>query len=145
MSSRDWILPARYPLCPPADSLYRTGQAIIHNLSGAVTPDMIAAAQEALALYRTELASTLHPMHYGLQIDTHVCVEFVYQEATARLRSLSITLQQAPTPPAPPPQQPPIPSHAVVNNLRRLAEDRTRRKETYLGTDDPTLLPESEP
>jgi hypothetical protein len=146
MSSGDWILPTCSPLCLSADSLYRAGQAIFQHLTAAVTPDMNAAAQEALAQYRTELVSTLHPIHFGVSVGMHVCVEDVYQEAKARLRALAATSQPVPTSPAPPPtaQQPPIPAHEVVNNLRRLAADRTRRTETYLGTDDPTLIPEDE-
>jgi hypothetical protein len=78
MNARDWILPVRSPLCLPADSLYRTGQVIFHNLSGAVTPDMLAAAQEALEKYRAELLPKLHPMNYGMSVGMHVCVEDVY-------------------------------------------------------------------
>jgi hypothetical protein len=125
MSSRDWILPARYPLCPPADSLYRTGQAIIHNLSGAVTPDMIAAAQEALAQYRTELVSTLHPMHFGLSVGIHICVEDVYQEARARLRGLAATIQPTPEPPAPPaPSRQPVSDDALIANMEQWLASR---------------------
>jgi hypothetical protein len=104
MSTHDWLLPARYPLCPAADSLYRTGEVIFHNLSGAVTPDMINAAQDALAQYRTELLSTLHPMHFGVSVGLHICVEQVYQEGRARLRGLAVTSQPAPEPPPPPPK-----------------------------------------
>jgi hypothetical protein len=105
MAAHDWILPAR--ICPAADSLYRTAQAIFHNLDGSVTPELVAAALEALGQYRAELASDLDPMHYGVPVGTHVCVEFVYQEATARLRCLlAATIQPAPQPPAPPPPQP---------------------------------------
>jgi hypothetical protein len=47
MSSHDWTLPPRYPLCVFSDSYYRTGQAIVSSLNGA-TPEMFAAAQESL-------------------------------------------------------------------------------------------------
>jgi hypothetical protein len=116
MSTHDWTLPARYPLCPAADSLYRTGQAIFHNLSGVVTPDMVNSAQDALAQYRTELLSTLHPMDFGLSVGRHICVEQVYQEGRARLRGLAVTSQPAPEPepPAPPPKP---------RSLRDVAED----------------------
>jgi hypothetical protein len=119
MSSRDWILPVLSPLCLPADSLYRTGQVIFQNLTAAVTPEMLTAAQEALAQYRTELVSTLHPMHFGVSVGRHVCVEDVYQEAKARLRALAATSQPAPEPPAPPPAPTPQPvrDDALIANM----------------------------
>ncbi len=104
MTTPDWILPARYPLCPAADSLYRTGQAIFNQLPATLTPETINAAQDALAQYRTELLATLHPMHFGLSIGLHICVEQVYQEGRARLRGLTVTSQPASEPPAPPPK-----------------------------------------
>jgi hypothetical protein len=125
MSTHDWTLPARYPLCPPADSLYRTGQAIFHNLSGAVTPDMINAAQDALAQYRTELLSTLHPMHFGLSVGRHVCVEQVYQEGRARLRGLTVTSQPAPEPPAPPRPK----RRSLADMLMQFAEEGSQTSE----------------
>jgi hypothetical protein len=133
MSARDWILPARSPLCLPADSLYRTGQAIFHNLSGAVTPDMINAAQEALEKYRDELFPKLHPMHYGMSVGMHVCVEDVYQEAKARLRGLAATSQPAPEPPAPPPAPSPQPlsDEELLANLADYVTQNTR--ETFFG------------
>jgi alkanesulfonate monooxygenase SsuD/methylene tetrahydromethanopterin reductase-like flavin-dependent oxidoreductase (luciferase family) len=145
MAAHDWMLPARSPLCLPADALYRTGQAIIHNLSGAVTPDMVAAAQEALATYRAELLPTLHPMHFGVSVGIHICVEDVYQEARARLRGLAATMQPIPESPAPPPapQQQPITADEVVNNLRTLANELKRPRDTYLGTDEPPAHPGS--
>jgi len=127
MSARDWILPARYPLCLPADALYWTGQAIFHNLSGAVTPDMVAAAQEALEKYRAEPLSTLHPMHFGfLSVGIHICVEDVYQEARARLRGLAATTQPAPEPPTPPPAPTPQPvrDDALIANMEQWLASR---------------------
>jgi hypothetical protein len=133
MSTQNWLLSARSPLCLPADALYRTGQAIIHNLSGAVTPDMIAAAQEALAQYRTELLPKLHPMHYGMSVGMHVCVEDVYQEARARLRGLAATSQPAPEPPAPPPSPSPQPlsDEELMANLADYVAQNAR--ETFFG------------
>jgi hypothetical protein len=119
MSTQNWLLSARSPLCLPADALYRTGQVIFHNLSGAVTPDRINAAQEALETYRAELLPKLHPMHYGMSVGMHVCVEEVYQEAKARLRALAATSQPAPEPPAPPPAATPQPvrDDALIANM----------------------------
>jgi hypothetical protein len=137
MSARDWILPARYPLCPPADSLYRTGQAIFHNLSGAVTSDKINAAQEALAQHRTELALTLHPLHFGVSVGRHICVEDVYCEAKARLRGLAATIQPAPespaTPPAPARSPQPLSDEELMERLKEYVKEST--KDTFFGQD----------
>ena len=114
MSTHDWTLPARYPLCPAADSLYRTGQAIFRSLTGTPTPEMVAAAKAALDQNRADLLAMLYPMHYGVSVGRHICVQFVYQEATARLRALAVTSQPAPEPPAPPPKP---------RSLRDVAED----------------------
>jgi alkanesulfonate monooxygenase SsuD/methylene tetrahydromethanopterin reductase-like flavin-dependent oxidoreductase (luciferase family) len=134
MAAHDWILPARAPLCLPADSLYRTGQAIFHNLSGTVTPDMINAAQEALAQYRTELAATLHPLHFGVSVGRHICVEDVYCEAKARLRGLAATIQPAPEPPPPPARKSPHRSaDEVVNDIMSLSDEIKQPGNIYLG------------
>jgi hypothetical protein len=138
MAAHDWILPARSPLCLPADSLYRTGQAIFHNLSTAVTPDRINAAQEALETYRAELLPTLHPMHFGMSVGMHVCVEDVYHEAKARLRALAATSQPAPEPPAR--RSPQRSADEVVNDVSSLADEIKQPGDTYLGEkrqDDP--------
>jgi hypothetical protein len=129
MSSRDWTLPARYPLCVSADSYYRTGQVIFQNLTGAITPEMVAAAQEALELYRAELESKLHPMHFGLSVGRHCCVADVHGEAIARLRCLAATAQPAPPPPAPKPQK--VSDAALIANLKNWVASRSR--ETNVG------------
>ena len=117
MSTHDWLLPARSPLCPPADSLYRTGRVIFRTLTGTPTPEMVAAAKVALDQYRADLLATLYPMHYGVSVGRHICVEFVYQEATARLRALAATSQPAPEPPAPPPPPKPRSLSDVVTDF----------------------------
>jgi hypothetical protein len=123
MSTHDWLLPARYLLCPPADSLYRTGQAIFRALTGTPTPEAIAAAQEALDRHRAALLPTLYPMHYGVSVGRHICVEFVFHEATARLAAVRVQLCQPSAPPAPPtPPQDTL--TAIVEQFEQ---------ETYLG------------
>jgi len=117
MTTPDWILPTRSPLCPPADSMYRTGQVIFRALASAPTPEMVTAAQEVLDRYRADLLAQLYPMHYGVSVGRHICVQFVYQEATATLRALAATSQPAPEPPVPP-APPPKP-----RSLRDVAED----------------------
>jgi hypothetical protein len=129
MTSYDWILPPRYPLCPVADSFYRTGQAIFQNLNGA-TPEMFAAARESLELFRAELAQKLPRMHYGLSVGRHRCLDDVYQEAIARLRCLSAIVQPAPQPaPAQKPQ--PVSLETLLANVEQVIAESV--KETPFG------------
>jgi hypothetical protein len=105
MSTHDWLLPDRSPRCLFADSLYRTGQALLQQLAGSVTEEALAAAKEALAQHRAELAAKLSPMHFGVAVGRHVCVQDIYDETIAILRCLAVTRQPAPeVPPAPPPK-----------------------------------------
>jgi hypothetical protein len=107
MTTPTWLLADRSPRCLFADSLYRTGQALLHQLAGSVTEETLAASQEALARYRTELAAKLYPMHFRVSVGRHVCVQDVYDETVAGLRCLAATMQPAPgaaPAPAPPPK-----------------------------------------
>jgi hypothetical protein len=132
MSKYDWQLSPGSPLCVYSEPLYRTGRAIIQNLTDE-TPEMVVAALEALAQYHAELASKLkrHPMHYGALVGSHRCLESVYQEAVALLRGLSATFAHPPAPPAR--TQPPRSPDAVVNDIGSLADEVKRPGDTYLG------------
>jgi hypothetical protein len=117
MSTHNWNLSARYPLCPAADSLYRTGEVIFRTLTCTPTPEMVAAAKAVLARYHADLLAQLYPMHYGVSVGRHICVQFVYQEATARLCALAATMQPAPES-APAPPEPLRTLTDVVRNLK---------------------------
>jgi DNA-directed RNA polymerase specialized sigma24 family protein len=134
MPEYDWQLSAGSPLCVFSDSFYYSVRdAIFRQLSKDSSKEQFQAALESLTRLREELEQDLHPMHYGALIGRHRCVEHLFREARARLRGLEIT-QPPPKPPVPPaPTQPPLTQDAVVNNLRTLAKDRTRRRDTYLG------------
>jgi hypothetical protein len=134
MPTLNWNLPAGIPRCLYADSLYRTGQVIISNLHAA-TPEMVAAAQESLALYHAALSARLkkHPMHYGALVGTHMCLDAVFQQAVALLRGLlAVTIQPQPQPP-PPRRQPPRSPDEVVNDVSSLADEVKRPGDTFLG------------
>jgi hypothetical protein len=134
MPTPNWNLPSGIPRCVYADSLYRTGQVIFSNLHEA-TPDMVAAAQESLALYHTELAAKLrkHPMHYGALVGSHLCLDAVYQEAVALFRGrLAVTIQPQPQP-VPPRRRPPRSPDEVVNDNASLADEVKQPGDTYLG------------
>jgi hypothetical protein len=131
MPAYDWLLPAR--VCPAADSLSRTAQFIFHTLPGSVTPELIAAALEALGQYRAALAVDLDPMHYGIPVGTHVCVEDIYQEAKARLFCLAATAKPA-EPPLPPAPEPVMTLEDVVKAFGEPVQPSDDA--TYLGTDE---------
>jgi hypothetical protein len=126
MTTPDWTLPTHYPLCPPADSLYRTGQALFRSLTGTPTPEMVAAAKAALDQDRADLLAMLYPMHYGVSVGRHICVQFVYQEATARLRVLAVTSQPAPAPPPAPPRPK---RRSLADMLMQFAEEGSQTSE----------------
>lgn len=132
MSKYDWQLSPGSPLCVYSEPLYRTGRAIIQNLTGE-TPDMVVAALDALAQYHAELASKLkqHPMHYGALVGSHRCLESVYQEAVALLRGLAATFAHPPAPPAR--RQPPRSPDEVVNDITSLVDEIKRPEDTFLG------------
>jgi hypothetical protein len=136
MPEYDWNLSAGAPLCVFSDSFYYSVRdTIFRQLSNNSSKEQYQAALESLTRLREALEQDLHlhPMHYGSLVGRHRCVDHLYREAVARLRGLQVT-QPAPKPPVPPaPTQPPLTPDAVVNNLRTLAKDRTRRRDTYLG------------
>jgi hypothetical protein len=135
-------------LCEFAQRLRETADMLFSQVTERTTPAQFDAAQQTLLERKLELEAELRArrrFHYASASgNLHRCVGQVYEDASTRLRLLS-QLQQPPVPvPPEPDQQPPLTAEEVVNNLRRLAADQTRRRDTYLGTDDPTLLPESE-
>ena len=135
MTTPNWLLPDRSPRCLRADSLHRTCQALLQQLAGSVTEETLAAAQEALAQYRTELLANLYPMHFGVSVGRHVCVQDVFDEAVARLRCMAATMQPAPEPPAPPPAPTPQPlsDEELMERLKEYVKEST--KETFFGQD----------
>jgi hypothetical protein len=141
MSVYDWNLAAGAPLCVFSDSFYRTvREAIFQQLTPETTTEQFEAAFESLTRLRDELVQNLYPMHYGSLVGRHRCVDHLYREAVARLRSLEI-MQPVPVPPPVPParRQPPRSPDEVVNDIASLADEIKRPGNTFLGeerTDD---------
>jgi hypothetical protein len=128
MHPYDWELPPRYPVCPQADSFHRTArEAIFRQLSGTTTPEQFQAAQESLDLLRAELEQQLHWTHFGLSVGTHRCVNDLYHEASARLRSLAI-VQPAPQPAPPPPMPKPRSLRDVVADFAGMTDVASERQ-----------------
>ena len=101
MSDYDWQLSAGAPLCVLSDSFYYSARdAVFRQLRTDMTKEQWQAALESLTQLRDELVGSIYPMHYGSLVGRHRCVEHLFREACARLRSLEI-LQSVPPPPAP--------------------------------------------
>jgi hypothetical protein len=136
MSDFDWNLSAGSPLCVLSDSFYYSARdAVFRQLRTDMTKEQWQAALESLTQLRDELVGSIYPMHYGSLVGRHRCVEHLFREACARLRSLEI-LQPVPTPqpPAPPARkQPPRSADEVVNDIASLADDIKHPGDTYLG------------
>jgi hypothetical protein len=130
MSAYDWILSAGAPLCLLSDSFYSTAQdTVFRQLTRETTPEQFQAALESLTQLRDELVQGLYPTHYGSLVGRHRCVDHLYREAVARLRSLEI-MQPMPAPEPPP--KPPETLADVVKDLRETHQPNP--SETPLGT-----------
>jgi hypothetical protein len=117
--------------------------SIFAKITDQTTASQYAEAEQALVSLAERLERQVDLFHYGALTGTHACVRDVYELASSFLTNLRIW-QSEPAPPEPPaPPQPPLTPDAVVNNLRTLAEDRTRRRDTYLGQEVRHPPPES--
>ena len=136
MRDYDWQLSSGAPLCALSDSFYWiVREAIFQQLTTETTQAQFQEASKHLVRLRKELAQQIYPMHYGSLVGSHRCVDHVYREARARLRSLAI-LQPLPVPqPAPPPAPPRETPADVVRDLGETIQPNPEG--TTLGTDDP--------
>jgi hypothetical protein len=127
----------------PADTLRLCGQSrtyiqliqssIFAKITDQTTASQYAEAEQALVSLAERLEHQVDLFHYGALTGTHACVRDVYELASSFLTNLRIWQSEPPKPEPPAPPQPPLAPDAVVNNLRKLAEERTHRRETYLG------------
>jgi hypothetical protein len=133
MSAYDWQLSAGAPLCVFADSFYTTVRdSLFRQLTTESTNEQFQAALESITQLRDELVQDIYPMHYGSLVGRHRCVDHLYREAVARLRSLEIMEPVPVPPPPPPPRETP---KDVVRDLRDAIQPNPEA--TTLGTDDP--------
>jgi hypothetical protein len=133
MSAYDWNLSAGAPLCTFSDSFYRTvRETIFQQLTTETTAAQWRGARESLQLLREELEQEIYPMHYGALVGTHRCINHLFREASARLRSLQI-LQPVPAPQPPP--EPPAPE-PQEHSLEDVVETFETTDETFLGNSE---------
>jgi hypothetical protein len=130
MSAYDWQLSAGAPLCTFSDSFYRTvRESIFQQLTKETTTAQFQEATERILRLRDELQQAIYPMHYGALVGRHRCVDHLYREAVARLRSLEIT-QPVPVPQPPPEPPPPDPQE---HSLEDVADNIAPADDTFLG------------
>jgi hypothetical protein len=134
MNEYDWELSSGAPLCELSDAFYRAVRdSIFRQLTPETSHEQFAAAVEHLLTLRDELKQAIRPMHYGSLVGGHRCIDQLFIEARARLRSLEI-MQPIPFTLSPPPSWE-TPAH-VVRDLRDAIQPN--QEATTLGTDDPT-------
>jgi hypothetical protein len=90
-------------------------ETIFQQLTKETTAAQWQAALQSLQQLRDELQQAIYPMHYGSLVGGHRCLDHVFREGVARLRSLQI-MQPVPLPPQPPP--PPETLADVVRDLK---------------------------
>jgi hypothetical protein len=130
MGDYDWQLSAGAPLCVVSDSFYRTvRETIFQQLTTDTTPQQWLSAQEHLTRLRDELQQAIYPMHYGSLVGRHRCLDHIYREAAARLRSLEI-MQPVPVPQSP--AEPPAPE-PNEQSLETVVDTFEATDELYLG------------
>jgi hypothetical protein len=95
MTTYDWVLPDDYPRCLWADLFYRTTrESIFSQISGQLTPELVAQLQKQLQELRTDLLGRLTLFHYAAASGPpHQCVDDVYLQAVSRLKLLALTRQ----------------------------------------------------
>jgi hypothetical protein len=127
--------------CTEYTKLQRVADELLASLNGAASPEQFAEAQKSLLFLWQELQARMDPLHPRFP-GGHRCLENCYLEYAMRIRNKALLLQPEPVQPPPPaPQQQPITADEVVNNLRTLANELKRPRDTFLGTDDPPPHP----
>jgi hypothetical protein len=132
--------------CEPAWALVTmVEQTILAKFtpSQTVTPAQVQAAQDLLERFYKERLATLALGHYAAAYGSHRCLPDTFEELSFRISALGI--MQAKKEPTPDPAARQVPHSAadVVTNMRRLAEEQTRRRGTYLGQEIPPAPPEN--
>jgi hypothetical protein len=122
--------------CPEYAKFQRVAEELLANIGETTSLEQFEQAQKGLLFYWEELKKRLDPLHPRFP-GGHRCLDECYLEYAMLIRNKHI-LQKPPQSASPPaPQQPPLTPDQVVNNLRRVAEERKRPRDTYLGNDAP--------
>jgi hypothetical protein len=136
MQSLNWRGWSPESTCGEYAKLKLVGEDILANLGDSTSPEEFEQVQKGLLFCYQELKERCDPWHFRTP-GGHRCLDDAYLEYAMKLRTRFI-LQKEPAAAAPPaPIQPPLTPDAVVNNLRTVAEELKRPRDTYLGVDEP--------
>jgi hypothetical protein len=118
--------------CEEYEKLQVVAEDLLAHVDASTSPEQFEQAQKGLLFYWEERKKHLDPLHPRFP-GGHRCLDDAYLHYAMLLRARAV-LQKEQTAAVPPgPIQPPLTPDAVVNNLRTLAKDQTRRRDTYLG------------
>jgi hypothetical protein len=134
------------PLCNPAASLVQLAEQTIFSKvtpNRRVSPEQVQAAKALLQGYYEKQLATLGVTHYPAAYGSHWCVSDAFEQLSFRIAALGLGLPEKEQAPEPAAVQPLLSAADVVTNLRRLTEEQTRRRGTYLGQEIPQPPPEN--
>jgi hypothetical protein len=135
MRSLNWRGGSSNNPCDEYEKLKLVAEDILANTDDSTSPEQFAEAQKSLLFLYQELKERYDPWHFRTP-GGHRCLDDAYLEYAMKIRTRFI-LQKEPAAAPPAPTQPPLTPDAVVNNLRTLAEELKRPRDTYLGADEP--------
>jgi len=136
MRSLNWRGGSSNSPCSEYIKLQRVAEEILANIDDSTSPQQFEQVQKGLLFLFQELKERFAPWHFRFP-GGHPCLEEGYLHYAMLIRNRYI-LQKPRQPASPPaPQQPPLTPDQVVNNLRGLAEELKRPRDTYLGKDAP--------
>jgi hypothetical protein len=135
MQSLNWRGGSRDTPCSEHTKLKLVAEEILANVDDSTSLEQFEQAQKGLLFLFQELQERLDPWHFRFP-GGHLCLEEAYLHYAMLIRNKYI-LQKPRQPASPAQQQPPLTPDQVVNNLRTVAEELKRPKDTYLGKDAP--------
>ncbi len=121
--------------CEEYEKLQRVAEEILAHIDDSTSPEQFEQVQKGLLFLFQELQERVDPWDFRFP-GGHPCLEECYLHYAMLIRNKYI-LQKPRQSASPAPQQPPLTPEQVVNNLRRVAEERKRPRGTYLGNDAP--------
>jgi hypothetical protein len=137
---------ANEPRCDPAQAFVQlVEQSILSKFTPhlRVSPEQVQAAQDLLQEFYSKQLATLELTHYPAAYGSHQCLPETFEQLSFRISALGLAPPEKEQAPEPAAVQPLLTPNAVVTNMRRLAEEQTRRRGTYLGQEMPQPQPES--
>ena len=135
MWSQNWRGGSPNKPCEEYEKLQLVAEEILANIDDSTSPEQFEQVQKGLLFLCQELQEGLDPWHFRFP-GGHLCLEEAYLHYAMLIRNKYI-LQKPRQPASPAQQQPPLTPDQVVNNLRRVAEELKRPRDTYLGKDAP--------